>query len=252
MSEYQYYEWQTVDRPLTNQERTAVNKLSSHISVSASGASVDYSWGDFKHDPIEVLADYFDVFVYMANWGDLRLAFRFPNELLNVAALQPYLAEPYISLRQSGDSILLDIDLSPEEPPNEWPEYEGWLDSFTPLRSDVLDGDYRVLYLAYLRALELDGGMEITAKEEPPVPPGLDKLTATLKSFVDWCGLSEREVSAAAKASAKVSGAPKIDFATAIRQLPRAECNDFLLRLAREEPHVGIALRKRLREVRDS
>ncbi len=55
MSEYQYYEWQTVDRILTAEEQAAVNHLSSHIDVSSSQAVVTYNWGDFKHDPKEVL-----------------------------------------------------------------------------------------------------------------------------------------------------------------------------------------------------
>jgi hypothetical protein len=33
MSEYQYYEWQTLDRTLTPEERAAVNELSSHIDA---------------------------------------------------------------------------------------------------------------------------------------------------------------------------------------------------------------------------
>jgi hypothetical protein len=33
MSEYQYRDWQTIDRPLTDKERAEVNKLSSHIDV---------------------------------------------------------------------------------------------------------------------------------------------------------------------------------------------------------------------------
>lgn len=83
MSEYQYYEWQTLDRPLTPEEREAVSKLSSHIDVTSSQAVVTYSWGDFKHDPIQVLARYFDAFIYLANWGSKRLAFRFPRGLLD-------------------------------------------------------------------------------------------------------------------------------------------------------------------------
>jgi len=43
MSEYQYYEWQTIDRPLTPEEQAAVNKLSSHIAVTSSTAVVTYS-----------------------------------------------------------------------------------------------------------------------------------------------------------------------------------------------------------------
>ena len=64
MSEYQRYEWQTIDRPLSTAERAAVGELSSHIEVSRSEAWVEYHWGDFKHDPIEVLARYFDAFLY--------------------------------------------------------------------------------------------------------------------------------------------------------------------------------------------
>ncbi len=79
MSEYQYYEWQTIDRPLTDQEQAEVNRLSSHIEVSPTGAWVEYSWGDFKHDPKRVLAQYFDAFLYVTNWGSRELLFRFPK-----------------------------------------------------------------------------------------------------------------------------------------------------------------------------
>ena len=60
MSEYQYYEWQRLESPLTMDEQNAVDALSSHIEVNAMQASVSYNWGDFKHDPIRVLAKYFD------------------------------------------------------------------------------------------------------------------------------------------------------------------------------------------------
>ncbi len=42
MSEYQYYEWQTCDRPLTAAERQAVDRLSSHITVTATRAIVTF------------------------------------------------------------------------------------------------------------------------------------------------------------------------------------------------------------------
>lgn len=45
MSEFQYYEWRTLDRALTAQERAAVAKLSSHIDVTATGAVVTYKAG---------------------------------------------------------------------------------------------------------------------------------------------------------------------------------------------------------------
>ena len=147
MSEYQYYEWQTLDRPLTPEEQAAVNKLSSHIDVTSSQAVVTYSWGDFKHDPIQVLARYFDAFLYLANWGSKRLAFRFPKNLLDARPIEPYLWEYCIELRPVGDYLILDISLDEEEGGG-WIEGEGWLSSLSRLRDDILEGDYRALYLA--------------------------------------------------------------------------------------------------------
>ncbi|MDD5482748.1 MAG: hypothetical protein PHP98_03745 [Kiritimatiellae bacterium] len=60
---------QAVDRRLTEDEQEPVQGLSSHIEVSPSSAVVTYSWGDFKHDPEDVLVRYFDAHLYLANWG---------------------------------------------------------------------------------------------------------------------------------------------------------------------------------------
>jgi hypothetical protein len=74
MSEYQYYEWQTIDRPLSPSENEAVSGLSSHMdTVTSTQAIVTYSWGDFKQNTSKVLLQYFDAHFYMANWGTHRL-----------------------------------------------------------------------------------------------------------------------------------------------------------------------------------
>lgn len=44
MSEYQYHEWQAVDRVLTSEEQAAVNDFSSHIEVSSSRAVASIGW----------------------------------------------------------------------------------------------------------------------------------------------------------------------------------------------------------------
>ena len=103
MSTYEYYEWQTLDRPLTPQEMAEVTDLSSHITVTSGAAWVDYSWGSFKHDPLDVLAHYFDAFMFMANWGARRLAFRFPKDLLDADVFEPYLEEWAIELKPFND-----------------------------------------------------------------------------------------------------------------------------------------------------
>lgn len=39
MSEYQYYEFQALDRPLTQEERAAISQLSSRANPTATSAS---------------------------------------------------------------------------------------------------------------------------------------------------------------------------------------------------------------------
>jgi len=246
MSEYQYYEWQTLDRTLTPEERAAVNELSSHIDVTSSQAVVTYSWGDFKHDPIQVLARYFDAFLYLANWGSKRLAFRFPKSLLDARPIEPYLWEDCIELRPVGDVLILDISLDEEEG-GEWIEGEGWLSSLSRLRDDILEGDYRALYLAWLRAAELQDADD--DEPEPPVPPGLTELSPSLVSFIELFDLDEYLIQAAAEASPPRQPTPALPLEEAIARLSPAERDAFLVRLARGEPHLSLALNRRLQEL---
>jgi hypothetical protein len=46
MSDYQYLEWQTVDRVLTLEAQAAVNGLSSHIYGSSSRIVNTYNWSN--------------------------------------------------------------------------------------------------------------------------------------------------------------------------------------------------------------
>jgi hypothetical protein len=246
MSEYQYYEWQTLDRPLTPEERAAVNELSSHIEVSSSQAIVTYSWGDFKHDPRQVLACYFDAFLYLANWGSKRLAFRFPKGLLDPEQIEPYLWEYCIELEPVGNYFILDISLDEEEG-GEWIEGEGWLSSLSRLRDDLLEGDYRALYLAWLRAAELQDADD--DELEPSVPPGLSELSPPLASFVELFGLDENLIQVAAEASPQRQPTPAIPPEEVIARLAPAERDAFLVRLARGEAHLSLTLNRRLQEL---
>ena len=156
MSEYQYHEWQTVDRLLTPTEQAAVNKLSSHIEVSPIKAVVTYNWGDFNHDPRQVLLKYFDAYFYQANWGSMRLMFRFPKGFLEEEQIGPYWDGEYVSVETIGDYQLLDVDFNPED--GSWlEETELDLSDFIPLRAALMEGDYRLLYLAWLKEMTFFG-----------------------------------------------------------------------------------------------
>jgi len=250
MSEYQYYEWQTIDRALTAAEQAAVGKLSSHIDVTSTRAWVEYHWSGFKHDPKHVLAQYFDAFLYYANWGSQRLAFRFPKGLLDEAALHPYLWEYCLELELIGDSLVLDIVLRDEDGES-WFEGEARLSALAPLRDDTLNGDYRMLYLAWLLAAAANDGARSAHDEElePPVPPGLKELSAPLAEFVRFFQLDAFLVQAAAQASEPFRPAPVPALEALIARLSRAECDAFLCRLAEGEPLLALKFNRRLQEL---
>lgn len=245
MSEFQYYEWQTLDRTLTTEERKAVNALSSHIHVTSTGAQVDYSWGSFKHDPIQVLARYFDAFVYASNWGTSRLAFRFEADLLPEAALQPYILEDVVKLTPVGDVRVLEISFDEEEGAD-WVD-EPDLATLAALRAELLAGDYRMLYLAWLLDTE---ALDDEEALEPPVPPGLANLSKPLQAFVEFFDMDPLLVQAAAQAGGPLHAAPEAALDTLIAQLPRAECDDYLRRLIHGEAQLALKLKRRLHELR--
>lgn len=246
MSEFQHYEWQTIDRPLTAQQRAAVNELSSHIDVTSTNAVVTYSWGDFKHDPKQVLARFFDAFLYFANWGSKRLIFRFPKQLLQAEPLQPYLWPDFIELEQHGDNLLLDITLD-SEGGDDWYEGEADLSGMTDLRNDILRGDLRALYMAWLVAAEINGAED--DELEPPVPAGLAEPSAALQQFADFFGVNDFLVLAAAEGQPSASVPGELDIAGLISALPRVECDAFLLRLAQGEANLSLLLQQRLQEL---
>lgn len=59
MSEYQFYEFQAIDRPLSPEEREYVQSLSSRVKLTATNAQFLYNYGDFRGEP-EKLLDFND------------------------------------------------------------------------------------------------------------------------------------------------------------------------------------------------
>ena len=51
MSEYQYYEFQAIDRPLDKAAQEALRSISSRARITATSFTNHYEWGDLKGDP---------------------------------------------------------------------------------------------------------------------------------------------------------------------------------------------------------
>src|SRR5258708_34438650 len=62
MSEYQYYESQAPDRPLTQREMRELRKYSTRATITDTRFVNHYEWGNFKGDVSTWMRKYFDAF----------------------------------------------------------------------------------------------------------------------------------------------------------------------------------------------
>jgi hypothetical protein len=100
--------------------------------------------------------------------------------------------------------------------------------SLMSLRSDLLRGDFRCLYLGWLLCAQNE---ELGEDElEPAVPAGLGELSAPLHSLIEFLGIDEDVVEIAASVSAPLKAGPdREELATWIRSLPEKEKNTLLV-----------------------
>jgi len=182
MSEYQYYEFRAIDRPLSKRELTELRALSSRAQITPVSFINTYEWGNFKGNPLTLMEKYFDAFVYVANWGTRQLMLRIPAHLCDLAVMQSYLSGSAVKVTQQNENLILQC-LSENEP-EDWDAGERWMAPLMPLRAELMQGDLRCLYLAWLSAAQ-SGELE-NEELEPAVPSGLHSLSAALHSFADF------------------------------------------------------------------
>ena len=64
MSNYQYYYFQTVDKPLTREQMAELRSRSTRAQITPTHFSNSYSYGDLKGSPVEWMCRYFDIHLY--------------------------------------------------------------------------------------------------------------------------------------------------------------------------------------------
>jgi hypothetical protein len=268
MSEYQYFEFQAIDRPLTGEQQAVMRRISHKVDLSPVRAAFTYHAGSFNAEPAALLAQHFDAMIHLTGWGDKRLMFRFPAALLDLERVRAYVDPLGKRLTWSvrGEYALLDIHFLRDAGAG-WVEAERWLPALAPLRADLLRGDFRVLYLAWLKSLTPDDAEDVT--EEPPVPAGLRDLPPQLEAFLELfevdpylfdvsvqaseerrstSGVS-REVAGDGPGPWLPFGLSEADLRRAVEALPRYEADAYLLRVAWGEPLADVVLLRRLREI---
>lgn len=236
MSEYQYYDFRAVDRALTEAEIKALRSISTRAVITSTSFTNHYEWGDLKADPLKLLEKYFDAFVYVANWGTREFYLRLPQELADYEQLSALLSGEAACVRKAGGHLIIGFETQLEQQ-DDWDDGSGWMGSLLSLRSDLLRGDLRCLYLGWLLGVQAE---EFDEDElEPPVPAGLGELSAPLHALMEFLGIDEDLVEVAASASAPRSADPdRKELAEWIQGLPAKEKDD-LLATAALQPGEG-------------
>lgn len=249
MSEYQYYEFRAIDRPLTEAQKSKISALSSRARVTSNMASFVYNYGDFRGNIGQLMRDYFDAMVYVTNWGSRRFMFRIPLSLIDTNKVELYCVSEEINAIATKEGMVLDMNFHDEELA-EWTEGEGWLDELVKLREELIQGDFRVLYLAWMKAAENALRAEDIDDDtlEPPVPQGLNQLSDALKTFVRFLGIDEAMLVVATENS-KEQKEDHLQLENWVEKLSIEEQHDFLSRLSRGERNLSVLLNRRLHEL---
>ena len=244
MSEYQYYEFQAIDRPLGEADREALQALSSRAQVTPTSFVNHYDYGDFRGKPEALMKRWFDLHLYLANWGTRRLMIKVPRRFLDPARLDVFLREvEWVGVRESGEHVIVDVHYSSEEPEYfEWVEGEGRLGPLAPLRADLLAGDWRLFYLFWLSAVEAG---DLDDDEQEPLA-GIGPLNGALKAFADFFHIDPDLVRAAAErpATGEVGAISADALHEAVAAIPAGEKTALLQRLVDGEPHVAAEVRR--------
>jgi len=229
VSEYQYYDFRAMDRALTRAEMAELRSISTRAVITSTSFTNDYEWGDLKANPLKLLEKYFDAFVYVANWGTREFYLCLPLELVDYKQLRTMLPGDAASVRKAGSCVIVGFENESEQ--DDWDDGTGWMGSLMSLRSELLCGDLRCLYLGWLLCAQCE---EFAEEElEPPVPAGLGEQSAPLHSLIEFLGIDEDLVQVAALTSAPLNAGPsRKELDAWIRSLPEKEKNDLLVTAA--------------------
>jgi hypothetical protein len=239
MSEYQYYEFLAIDRPLTVEEMSELRFCSSRARITPTSFVVDYSWGDFKGDMDAWMAIYFDAFIYLANWGTHVLKLRLPSRLLTLETAKAYCCSDSVFVCEKADKVIITFVSQDED--GEWVEGEGYLSSIVSVRAELARGDLRALYLGWLLQVQSD---EFDDDDiEPPVPPGLGQLSASLESLAEFLRIDDDLLHVAAEASPPISDTSldRDEVRVWVSKLPTREKDDLITNLIVNADHTRIA-----------
>jgi hypothetical protein len=217
--------------------------ISSRARITATNFINHYEWGDLEGDPRKFMERWFDLHVYVADWGARRLMLRLPARCVSRGDIDCFIGwDDRIEVWTSGDNLIVDIGRD-EEVADDWDEGTGWPGAIAPLRGDIISGDLRLFYLLWLMAAQ----DELVPEDEVEPMPRISPLTGALESLAEFLVIDPDLVAAAAELGAGDTSLSRDEMRLALAAIPEREKVE-LLRAVDGDSHLGAELRNRFRK----
>jgi hypothetical protein len=201
MSEYQYVGFRAIDSPVSEKNLAFMRKQSSRAEITPWSFDNEYHFGDFRGNAPEMLRRGYDFHLHYANFGVRKLMVRLPNGLPDVKAARPYLDKESLFFMKDklgqGGILCVEPSFEPGDLEELW-EIDDLFVRLLPLRGEILDGDFRPLYLAHL-AVACDNNHDPDEEKDVPIPAGLEEPTNAQRALAELYSLSKALLTAAAQ-----------------------------------------------------
>ncbi len=233
MSEYQYYEFLAIDRPLTVDEMAELRALSTRATITPVSFTNEYNWGDFKGYLDKLMQRYFDAHVYVANWMTAIFMVRLPIEALTQETAKAVAAPYLLDIKATKTHWIITWSLAESENYDRFgmEDGRGWMAHLAPVRDELLRGDLRSLYIGWLPAVA--GEMMDDDETEPLSVNGLASLTASQKALAEFLEVDPDLLAGAGMGSPAVqeTEVSRREMEKWIDALPREEIHSILKQL---------------------
>lgn len=204
MSEFQYVGFRAIDIPISDRQLKYMERQSTRAEVTRWSFDNEYHYGDFRGNPVEMLRRGYDVHLHYANFGVRKVMFRLPQGLPAPKALcSKYLdceSVVWKAHSKGAAGILTVLVMTEPDTLEELWNVDEYLDRIAGVRQQLIDGDLGPLYVAWLCGCQSDE-VDSTSAKEPPVPAGLDELSAPVAAMAEFFDLSPFVLAAVAEQS---------------------------------------------------
>jgi len=191
MSEYQYYEFLAIDRPLTAEEMSTLRSLSTRAHITPVSFTNHYQWGNFKGNPDKLMELFFDAHVYVANWMTAIFKVGVPIQAIPENVVEAMTVPDFLDFKATKTRWIITWSLNESENYDRFGMENGarWMARLAPVRDEILRGDIRSLYIGWLSAVT--GEMIDDDEMEPLAMESLGSLTGAQKALAEFLEVDE-------------------------------------------------------------